>query len=255
MARLLSLALALATAHAGLQDGSLLLYNSTLMAAARRLVLAGDPRVMPAFTALSHAADERLTNLSAYGAFSVMNKSGTAPSGDKHDYISLSEYYWPCTCNSTGPLDPPHCPSATEGVSAWASIAGDAAKPKPSPPCNATTGAPFVRHDGWLDPLINDFDFTDLTAMWDFSTTLALAYFYAPAGSKREEYGAGAARVLKAWFVSSATKMSPNMQYAQVVPGVYPDGQHSGVIGEEKGVGGVLAVRGGGQEAALWHAR
>ena len=31
------------------------------------------------------------------GPFSVMNKSFAAPSGDKHDFICISSYYWPCS--------------------------------------------------------------------------------------------------------------------------------------------------------------
>ena len=193
--------------HAGLADGSLLTMNRTLMEAARALVARSDPRVMPAYAKLLQQADELLVNLTASGPFSVMNKTSTAPSGNKHDYISLSEYYWPCSCTSSGPLDPPHCPNA----SALAGEPGDG-KPPPPEPCDNATGLPYVRHDGWLDPRINDFDFEDLTDMWQYSTTLSLAYFF----SMNETFGAAAARVLKTWFVDAATKMEPNMQYAQV---------------------------------------
>lgn len=204
-------------AHGGLSDGVLLTVDRAYLERSRALIAAGDSRVMAAYKELLRQADGLVANLTESGAFSVMNKTGVAPSGDKHDYISLSEYYWPCTCTSSGPLDPPHCP---------ASSGDDAHKPPPPTPCDNATGLPYVRHDGWLDPRIADYDMDDLASMFSFSTTLAYAYFF----SGNESYGAAGARVLKAWFVSSDTKMAPNMQYAQVVPGLYPDGQHSGTI-------------------------
>lgn len=46
--------------------------------------------------------------------------------------------------------------------------------------------------------------------------TLALAYYF----KSNEAYAAKAVQLLRAWFLDSATKMNPNLQYAQAIPGV-----------------------------------
>jgi len=45
------------------------------------------------------------------GPFSVMEKPLTPASGDKHDYMSIGAYWWPCTalCNATLFNQPGEC--------------------------------------------------------------------------------------------------------------------------------------------------
>src|SRR4029453_15456783 len=56
------------------------------------------PPVAAALAPLRAAADAAL----AAGPWSVMDKTTTPPSGNKHDYISLARYYWPTPGSSNG---------------------------------------------------------------------------------------------------------------------------------------------------------
>ena len=58
---------------------------------AKELVVSNSSDVMPAYKVLIKAADRFLKK----GPYSVMQKEKTPPSGDKHDYLSLSIYSWP----------------------------------------------------------------------------------------------------------------------------------------------------------------
>lgn len=219
MATLLLLLLLLpAPSLSSLFDGVLVTLDRQLLLQSAAHVAARDAALLPAFFSLTTSADEVLRGLAVHGPYSVMNKSVMPPSGNKHDYISLDEYYWPCTCSSTSPLDPPNC---------TVSLSSPAPGSKPPPrPCDNATGLPYVRHDGFLDPRIADYDFLQFSSLVSDSVTLALAY----ALSGNESYARGAARVLRTWFVDPATAMRPNLDFAQVVPGVFPTGQHSGLI-------------------------
>jgi hypothetical protein len=64
--------------------------DASPLGAAREAVRAGDSRISPAWAALKRAADDALS----IGRFSVMDKSATPPSGDKHDYMSQAPYWW-----------------------------------------------------------------------------------------------------------------------------------------------------------------
>jgi hypothetical protein len=46
--------------------------------------------------------------------------------------------------------------------------------------------------------------------------TLALAYYF----KADEKYAAKAAELVRAWFLDSTTRMNPNLEYAQFIPGV-----------------------------------
>jgi hypothetical protein len=53
---------------------------------------------MPAWTALKADAEKALT----VGPFSVVDKSVTPSSGDKHDYLSQAPYFWPNPKSANG---------------------------------------------------------------------------------------------------------------------------------------------------------
>lgn len=84
--------------------------------------------------------------------------------------------------------------------------------PDPSKP----DGLPYVNRDGITNPEIALYDRENLGTTADRLTTLALAWFFS--GDKR--YADKAATLLKTWFLDPATRMNPNFEYAQMVPGV-----------------------------------
>ena len=94
--------------------------------------------------------------------------------------------------------------------------------PNPANPKGA-----YVRRDGDTNPDVesNRFDRSALSRMTREADTLALAYYY----SGERKYAEGAARVIRTWFLDPATRMNPNMNYAQAVPGV-SNGRAEGVL-------------------------
>jgi hypothetical protein len=91
---------------------------------------------------------------------------------------------------------------------------------------DSTNGLPYVRRDGERNPEIQRIsDHRAMDQMANAVETLALAYYF-----KRDEvYADKAAQLLRAWFFDPATRMNPNLQYAQAVLGVN-DGRGIGLI-------------------------
>lgn len=115
----------------------------------------------------------------AEGSFSVMEKTQTPPSGSKHDYLSIGPYWWPD-------------PSKTDGL-------------------------PWIRKDGQVIPLTREgtTDFETTATMFKKTSNLALAYFL----SDDKKYANKAVELLKVWFLNPETKMNPNLNFAQGIPG------------------------------------
>ena len=109
----------------------------------------------------------------------VTEKDKTPPSGDKHDYMSIAPYFWP-----------------------------DPTKPN---------GRPYIRHDGKVNPESREeaFDHNRMAVMAKNVETLALAYYF----SGNEAYAAKAAKFLHVWFLDPATRMNPNLNFAQAIQG------------------------------------
>ena len=120
---------------------------------------------------------------------SVTDKRITPPSGDKHDYLSMAPYWWP-----------------------------DATK---------SNGLPYIRRDGRINPSTknNDTDSRRIETFSDTVGTLGVAYYFT--GEKR--YAKRAALLLRTWFLDPATRMNPNLSYAQAVMGVN-SGRGTGII-------------------------
>jgi len=91
----------------------------------------------PAYSTLILEADSLLLRQHTY---SVTQKEGIAPSGDKHDYVSLSRYWWP----------------------------------NPGTPDRL----PYIYKDGQSNPELNHYDRNTLGNMCSAVNTLSLAYFY-----------------------------------------------------------------------------
>lgn len=151
------------------------LLSSSGLAEIKRRIQAGDKDLVPAVSRLLSDADKAL----AGGTFSIVNKTVTPPSGDKHDYMSQAPYFW---------ADP-----------------------------SKKDGLPYIRRDGERNPEINKIsDHRSMDQMVGAVSTLSLAYYL----KGDERYAAKAVEILRAWFLDPATRMNPNLQYAQGIPGV-----------------------------------
>lgn len=95
--------------------------------------------------------------------------------------------------------------------------------PDPTKP----NGLPYTDHDGVSNPELNEYDRNPLGTMAERVTTLSLAWYL----SGQEKYAQKATEMLRAWFLDKATRMYPNMEYAQMIPGVNGGkGRKSGVL-------------------------
>jgi len=121
--------------------------------------------------------------------FSVINKVGIPPSGSKHDYMSIGPYWWPN-------------PETADGL-------------------------PYVRKDGEINPEARN-NFTDFTANESFISavkTLTNAYYH----SYNKKYADKNLELINIWFLNEETKMNPNVNYGQYIPGK-TEGRCFGII-------------------------
>lgn len=87
-------------------------------------------------------------------------------------------------------------------------------------------GVPYIQKDGQINPEVHNFsDKENMPSMCENVYTLSLAYYF----SDDETYAKHAAKLLEVWFLDTATKMNPNLNYAQAVKGV-KEGRPEGLI-------------------------
>ncbi len=166
-------ACAVGSAHA--QSPATLVLRGDVLAKVKARVAAGDPALKPAFMKLVKEAEAQMK---APIAVVTDKSSQMPPSGNRHDYYSLSPYWWP-----------------------------DPAK---------ADGLPYIRRDGETNPESKrDLDRPRVGAMVDNVNALALAYYLT--GEKR--YSVRAGQQLRAFFLDSATRMTPHLRYGQLVRG------------------------------------
>jgi hypothetical protein len=123
------------------------------------------------------------------GPYSVTHKTGVPPSGDKHDYMSMGPYWWP----------------------------------NPDTPDQL----PYIRRDGEVNPEARNehTDYNRKNACFRAIGVLGRAFYY----SGEPQYAEKALELIDAWFIDPETKMDPNLNYGQGVPGRTP-GRPFGII-------------------------
>jgi hypothetical protein len=87
-------------------------------------------------------------------------------------------------------------------------------------------GLPYIRKDGQTNPEVKEYkDKEYMPQLCANVHTLALAYYF----SGEKMYAEHAAKLLRTWFLDPATKMNPNLRYAQAIKGVN-EGRGAGLI-------------------------
>lgn len=109
----------------------------------------------------------------------VMNKTISPSSNDKHDYLSISRYWWP------------------------------------NP--NTEDGFPWEKRDGDTNPdsKSDAVDRKRLQRMTTAVKNLSLAYYF----TNDEKYAEKCISVIRTWFINESTLMNPHLKFAQSVPG------------------------------------
>lgn len=94
------------------------------------------------------------------------------------------------------------------------------------PDSRKSGGLPYVRHDGRVNPESRvDNDGGRFGRMAGAVDALALSYYF----SGEPRYAERAALLLRVWFLDPATRMNPNLRYAQAVRGIN-DGRSIGIV-------------------------
>jgi hypothetical protein len=100
-------------------------------------------------------------------------------------------------------------------------------------------GLPYIRRDGEVNPESKrDTDDVPFGQMTEAVTTLAAAF----RGTQDGRFAARAAFLLRVWFLDPSTRMNPNLDYGQGVPG-RNTGRGAGIIATRKLVDIVDAAR------------
>lgn len=87
-------------------------------------------------------------------------------------------------------------------------------------------GLPYITRDGISNPELEKYDRVRLGNMASHVITLTLAWYF----SGEERYAAKAVEQIRTWFFDRETRMNPNLEYAQIIPG------HNGNKGRSIGV-------------------
>ncbi len=88
-------------------------------------------------------------------------------------------------------------------------------------------GKPYITRDGVSNPELEKLDRVRLSRMAGAVTDLALAWYF----NGDEKYAKKATELIRVWFFNKDTRMNPNLNYAQTVPGLFNDqGRCYGVI-------------------------
>jgi hypothetical protein len=95
-------------------------------------------------------------------------------------------------------------------------------------------GKPYIRRDGERNPEIYQLhDDSQLNKLCQGVKKLGFAYYF----TNDERYAQKAASLMSTWFIDADTKMAPNLNYAQFIPGIN-DGRGIGII-ESRGLANI----------------
>jgi hypothetical protein len=117
----------------------------------------------------------------------ITEKTVTGPSRDPHDYVSLSPYRWP------------------------------------NP--DTANGLPWIRKDGLINPMRDQYDLPALDLMSHTVLTLATGYYFLD----QPQYAKRASDLIAMWFINHDTRMNPRVAHGQFIPGK-TDGQCFGIL-------------------------
>ncbi|MFI3285921.1 MAG: alginate lyase family protein [Rikenellaceae bacterium] len=88
-------------------------------------------------------------------------------------------------------------------------------------------GLPYIRKDGVSNPELKAYDRAQLSSFSESINTLSLVYYI----SREQKYADKAISRLRTWFTDPATRMNPNLSYAQIRKGHNGDrGSNSGLL-------------------------
>ncbi len=76
-------------------------------------------------------------------------------------------------------------------------------------------GLPYIRKDGHSNPELHKFDRGKLGGLGSSISRLALAYYF----TGNAQYARKAEEMLDVWFLNPETRMNPNLNYGQTIPG------------------------------------
>lgn len=132
----------------------------------------------------------------ARGTFSVLDKTGCAPSGDRRDYWHPAPYWWP----------------------------------NPDSP----DGLPYIKRDGQrrpgtslYEPGSEEFDRSNLQRVFEGATVCALTW----SATGKQPYADHGAALIRRWFVDPESGMTPHLEFAQARRGSQSSaGNRSGII-------------------------
>ncbi|KAF7315052.1 Alginate-lyase domain-containing protein [Mycena indigotica] len=103
-------------------------------------------------------------------------------------------------------------------------------------PSDSADGCPYIQKDGVRNPETERYtDHGERADMFIASYILSLAWWY----TGNEAYGRRAGDVLRTWFIDEATRMTPHLDHAQIIP-CANTGRAIGIIDFSQGYTSVL---------------